>query len=258
MAQVSIDEGLAQEPRDYALKNFQAINVSLNDLRNLYNNGDIDIESFVERLDRSVHALRTGNLYDSDAWRRKVATRFPDFEMLSQEGIDCLATGEYLIENIPSGLDYSPAAIEFCKALEIELERCLFSPFKSVHVPRPSGEMPRSDLNGALWDYCGRGKQITLGSMAFILQVSGSQTKIAVDPFLKSFADYLMAQPNWGSLLSGGGVRDIVIPVNVNRYRNGAAHCSLFPLERAEGAATWAYSALNRLLESPTRASAVQ
>jgi len=55
--------------------------------------------------------------------------------------------------------------------------------------------------------------------------------KIQSDELLRNFHDYLLGLATQWNIFKTGGIRELLTPDNVNRFRNGAAHVSVYPKE---------------------------
>lgn len=247
MSQVSIVEGLMIEPRDSILLASELINNKLLELRSKFAKGDVDADVFIKTLEKTISGSLHDDLHDIKLYRERIENYLGNTVKLQAETLIFLTTGEYLLERTPGGFDYAPSAVEFCKAIEIELEQNILLPFKLYTGTNISKESLKTKENNGLWDFCFRCKSMTLGGLAFILQISASQSKIDKDLLLKLFADYLLKRSDCETILGISGIRELLTPVKVDKYRNGAAHAHVFPKERAEATAKWCYSILNIL-----------
>lgn len=244
MSRQSIAEGLEVEPRDMALKAAFALQETLHRLRAEFAAGSLDTDAFVERLTQSAQAQVAGagiTPRDSEAaiWKR-----LGNAGKLSDTAQIFLATGHYLLDRLPADYDQAPAALEFCKALETELERLVFAVFKSG-APASLGarEVPRDSCERPFQDYCYRGKPLTLGAMAFLLQRSGSSRLIEY-PLLAAFREHLGSSLGEATARLTDGLRQD----QIDRYRNSAAHPTLYSAAKAQDAAEWVYGLLELLV----------
>lgn len=250
MADASISEGLKSEPKDYQLLADRLISRKLIELRTKFLTGDIDSDAFLRTLEKTVSGTYDHDLNEKEKYLSKITNIFSNSMALQEESITLLVTGEFLLDHTPGGFDYAPSAVEFCKALEIELEQHLLLPFKNSGVSQIAKNLTKTNINSGFWEFCVKGKSMTLGGIGFLLQIVTSQTRTNEDELLKMFADHLMLSPRCQSILGACGLRELLKPENVDKYRNGAAHVSVFPKERAEATATWCYAALKCLIEN--------
>jgi hypothetical protein len=257
MSETAISEGLKVEPKDTQLLSDRLINNKLHELRSRFSIGEVDADTFIKFLEKTVSGNISDELPEKGKYQDKVKSLFPNYEQLQEESIILLITGEYLLDRTPGGLDYAPSAVEFCKAVEIELEQRLLLPFKIAYRSRICKDLPKTKVNSGFCDFCIKGKSMTLGGLAFILQVVTSKSKNEGDDLLKLFADNLMSQPEYEAILETNGLRGLLTPYNVDKYRNGAAHVSVFPKERAEATQKWCYAVLNSVYTRKTERSAL-
>ncbi len=123
MARQSVEEGLAQEPRDKRLQLTRALFQKLADLRRDFCEGSVSIDEFVEQVGNEVDA-RTAEFASTVAeFESSARDALPEWEEVSQLARKFLSTGECLLRIVPPALDHAPAAIEFCKAVEVEVGR---------------------------------------------------------------------------------------------------------------------------------------
>lgn len=64
-------------------------------------------------------------------------------------------------------------------------------------------------------------------------------------------------QPDCEAILGTNGLRGLLTLDNVDKYRNGAAHVSVFPRERAEATQSWCYAVLNSVYTRNTVGAAI-
>ena len=88
------------------------------------------------------------------------------WEDMSDDTIETLAMAECLFKGITNcdGADYAPICIEYCRALEIQLNELIFTPFKNTH--------DISRLACRNWNYkkLNNDRELTLGECIFILR----------------------------------------------------------------------------------------
>jgi tetratricopeptide (TPR) repeat protein len=235
-----LEEGLRQEPRDRALKFSFDIERHLQSLREKCAEGLLDEETVIEHLERSIEEGVQREGVDLGLYRKEAEISLGPAADVQEETMAFLCTGEFLLAKLPTSLDCSPSAIEFCKAVETELHNRLFDPFKSwcqKHLPEST---EGRDQTSKFREFIYKGGKLALGQMAMILQLLTKEKLLATDTFLAEFDRFVHLFPR-RELLS------VLTPWNVEKYRNSAAHLDLFTLEKARETKAWCYSIISLL-----------
>jgi hypothetical protein len=125
--------------------------------------------------------------------------------------------------------------------VEVETERVFFRHLAPAVRERSSVRLKKTKENRKLLAYCFNDKHLTLGDMAFLLQVSVSEDNWQKDEVLQMLSTHLSALPGFASIPS------LLTTENVAIYRNSAAHDSAYTLAKAKTAAVWCYDILQRI-----------
>lgn len=148
--------------------------------------------------------------------------------LLSANGIRFLATADFVAHSLKNekNLDWSPAIIGICKAVELEIIERLFMPLTSLRGNNSLAQDTKDKDFGRIAKFIkdGTGKPPELGSFAHFLQtVINSQKRRASSVLIGTFIDELtnMVGSNW-ILDSNGLYRELI--TLTTKYRNRAAH----------------------------------
>ena len=247
MAEKTVEQGLKKEPRDKRLSMLHNIDKKARDLRKDVVSGAIDSETFVNKLEARIDEIR---LPTSEISKYEIIVNQSLNKTLNidPKSLRLLCTAEYLMESLFEPLDFSPSAIEFCKAIENELMIKLFEPFKKSFVA-PSKLLSKSNgKDFLLVKFVNGNEKLTLGSMATLLQFLGNDAILQKSELLKELKRYIGTLPNPNLLIKGISVQSNLTPQLVNEYRNSSAHVGTFSLSKAKETKEWAYQVLNLLL----------
>lgn len=195
----------------------------------------------------SIHEIRSGEgvaeekaaaladqllqLVTSDDVRRfkeLLLVREPRAVALQPSTLRLLATADYVATQLDHalGLDWSPAAIGLCKAVEVEFVTRLFEPLANACKDVDLGsDLLDKDL-GRVAGYCS-GRVSTppeLGTMAhFLRTAANSKKRQASSQLMKQLRDAVGRWPQSDWLVSGSQSA-AAIDLLTNRFRNPAAH----------------------------------
>lgn len=149
-------------------------------------------------------------------------------EFLSESTLRFLTTAEYVSTSLNSttNLDWSPAIIGLCKAVEMEVVKRLVLPLTALHGSSLLDEDVKDKDIGKIAKFCkdGTGKPPELGTFAHFLQTiinsdKRRSTSILMQEFLKFMKDY----PNANWILDIDGLYTALSSLTKD-YRNRAAH----------------------------------
>lgn len=250
LAGQAIEEGLKREPRDLSLKLARDIESQFALLRRKCAEGRLDPDELIERLDHLVREELQRAGIDLHPYDDKVKQALVHSDQVHQEILAFLRTGEYLLANLPESLDHAPSAVEFCKGLETELGLCFFAPFRAQCLSSFPKTPSVSKESASLLNFVYKNKKLTLGNMAWSLQVVGSKKRVQGDPLLAQLRDFIDSLPQPTGIMGSGGLREQLTMEAVNHNRNGAAHDRLVSLESARKTRDWCYSLINLALAS--------
>lgn len=130
----------------------------------------------------------------------------------STKRILCMA--EYLYNTVGSAIsaDYAPICLEFCRALEVELNNTIFTPFRSfINV---------NQLANSNWNYraLNENRDLTMGECVFILQKCKPSISHATIELINYIQSNIKAHVNVLTKL-----KDSALLINTN-FRRNAAH----------------------------------
>ena len=197
-------------------------------LRDKFAEKKIDTDTFVENVETMIEKKSL----------RKNAK-------INAKTLDLLCTGELLLEKISKPFDFSPCAIEFCKAVENEFHDTIFGPFQQSFL-RKSIKVERQDLSGndhLLFCFVTENAKIALGQMAFLFQTLGNRKEVEKSLVFRELM--IFVEP----ILDLETTKNIFTIDRVNEYRNSSAHRDTFTLEKAVSARAWSYKLINLLFQ---------
>ncbi len=245
MSERAVNEGLAIEPRDVNLQSMQKINQFISGLRTKFKSGDLSEDEFIEELNNFINKNLDISNIDFDIYLQVVNSQLKSASVLDDKSSTFLLTGEYLLDNLPKEFDFSPVSIQFCKAVETELQGSLFDPFKTKVLNDRDAIRRANNDNDIFENYIFENKSMALGQMAWILKNTSKDKNIAGLELRKSFKQHIEQELNSNVIFGDRGLLKILTMNKVNKYRNGAAHSSIIPKDRAIAAREWSYNNLN-------------
>lgn len=140
----------------------------------LENSNDVDIENIIYEIEMRNHSIITnmfsiGDLQDTLTKKKNElkVNHFPHvWDCINNTTIDALAMADCLFSGLaPCDLaDYAPVCLEYCRALEIQLNELLFTPFKNQADIR--------ELANKNWNYekLINDRDLTLGECIFLFE----------------------------------------------------------------------------------------
>jgi hypothetical protein len=149
-------------------------------------------------------------------------------QFLSQSSLRFVATSEHLSKTLETAddLDWSPATIGLCKAVENEVTERIVVPLASSLRGQPlEVDVKDRDL-GRVAKYCvgPDAKPPELGSFAHFLQTAiHSETRRATSPLVSGLYALVSNWPDSGWLTSETGLHDSLVKLTRD-FRNRAAH----------------------------------
>jgi DNA modification methylase len=178
------------------------------------------------------------------------------FEKLSPASKDFLVTALFTLETHQDGFDFSFVSLGAWKAIELELAIQIFSPFKQWFVTRHPNvtEAVALDLQNSksakLASFLKGKKDMALGEMQWNLNLLATSEKtIKSSLCLQDFQMFVISHfktPDF--ILKPTGITESISQENIDRYRNGAAHTTLFSRTKAEESLKFVKGILPRLI----------
>lgn len=171
---------------------------------------------------------------------------FQNFEEESQEFI---ITAKFVLETLSESHDFSIVSTSAWKTIELELNSKILAPFRDwillsygnpVEFTKPDYVLlKKSDKNEwqiqLLADFiCGKKKPAVGQIVAIINKCASSKSAIQSSPSLRALKEFIQTyfiDPDY--LLGKKGILYWLAQKNIDEYRNGAAHTSLFSREKA-------------------------
>ncbi|RLT36734.1 MAG: hypothetical protein DWI57_14410 [Chloroflexi bacterium] len=168
------------------------------------------------------------------AERAALDAALPGWHLFPEEVATFLLSGEYDLHTRPDGLDFSSAVVSFAKAVERMLYHRLLLPWRDA-----AGALESDARNTFLQAFLRREKELTLGSLAIILQ---SSRETALRAYIQQ------CYPHAATSFFGaeGVAARLSDPASV-QLRNAAAHDELLGRDAAQSARVWALGILRYL-----------
>lgn len=178
------------------------------------------------------------------------------FDSLTPSSKDFLATALFVLETLPDDLDFSLVSVSAWKAIELELAAQIFSPFKKGFAARHpnvtdavTSDRQNSDTK-RLASFLKGNKDMSLGEMQWNLNLLATSEKTIKSSLclqeLKAFVADYFETPEF--FFSPTGIIELISQPNIDRYRNGAAHTTLFSRAKAEESLNFVKVILPRLM----------
>jgi hypothetical protein len=249
MATETLQSGLAREPRDTGLKDALTIVQSVEQLRARFRAGSLSFDAFASEIEKSCSRIAGEHADDLATYAIGLESIVPGLSAFPSDVTTFLCTGEYLLDRLPTQYDHA-AAIEFCKAVEVAAFHRIFHPFREGLSEEKLSQFPKTDYNKKLLKFCAGLSKLTIGDMAYLIQISNSRRRKAEDPLIAALDVHLsqLGSGNFATIL-----RATLKDQHIQKYRNSAAHDGVYSLQMAKEASMWAYGCLQILTESPIR-----
>jgi transcription elongation factor Elf1 len=159
----------------------------------------------------------------------KLLLRENKAKFLSPSSLRFLATSEFVAETISreTNLDWSPAIIGICKAVELEITEKFINGLKETCQAMQLSDNDTKDKDfGRIASYClGKTpKSPELGAVKHFLQTAiNSKDRLETSEFLKALKVFLSRRPNSSWLIDPKGLVPALDNLTLN-FRNKAAH----------------------------------
>lgn len=145
-----------------------------NDLNNALQNNDNTVDDIMYQIESSNHAI-ISNMFSMGELKtvleqKKHQLKEDHFshiwDDISDDTIETLAMAECLFKGLMDcdGADYAPVCLEYCRALEIQLNELIFTPFKKTH---DIAELVYKNRN---YKQLSNDRELTLGECIYILR----------------------------------------------------------------------------------------
>lgn len=194
------------------------------DLDNAFQKNDDSADDIMYQIETSNHAI-ISNMFSTGELKTVLEQKkqelqedhFPHiWEKISSDTIETLAMAECLFKGLTDceGADYAPICLEYCRALEIQLNELIFTPFKNNHDV--------STLAGLNWNYrkLENDRELTLGECIFILRKCKASAHATIELY-----DFIENNITYFNDFFDIGL-DILEDINVD-VRRKAAHTTL-------------------------------
>ncbi len=187
-------------------------------------NDDESIENIIYDIENKTHSIikdmfSVGELMSVlDGKKEELRiNHFPHiWEKINSDTVNTLAMAECLFSGLApcDSADYAPVCLEYCRALEIQLNALIFTPFKNTHNV--------NSLNSSNWNYekLTNTRELTLGECIFLLEKTQAPHHSTIE--LKNFINSSIRESN---ILLNEGV-DVLRKINVS-VRRKAAHTTI-------------------------------
>ena len=144
------------------------------DLDKAIQKNDDTADDIMYQIENSNHAI-ISNMFSTGELKTVLEQKkqelqedhFPHiWEEMSSDTIETLAMAECLFKGLTDceGADYAPVCLEYCRALEIQLNELIFTPFKNVYDVSTLAESNRN------YRKLENNRELTLGECIFILR----------------------------------------------------------------------------------------
>jgi hypothetical protein len=157
---------------------------------------DIKAERLAEQLVEMVSVADA-----RDALRRAVYARDPE-QCLTEDSLRFLGSSEHVAQALlgEDALEWSPAIIGLCKAVERELVERFLDPIRETGEPdRLSAEFDDPDLGALARWAAGRGKPPELGTLAHaLLAAANSKRRVDTSVIIKAIREEAARWPRGG------------------------------------------------------------
>lgn len=246
MAAEALKVGLACEPKDRRLQQALSTLQVTSQLRARFRNGTLSFDAFASEVEKFCSRIARENPDDLATYAKGIEAILPEISAFPSDVTTFLCTGEYLLDRLPAEYDHAAAAIEFCKAVEVATHHCIFDPFRegvSEEELNQITENPK-EKDKKLLKFCAGRSKLTIGDMAFLIQISNSRREKAKDPLIAAL-DVHLCRPENGDF--GATLRATLKNEHIQKYRNSAAHDGVYSLQKAKEASMWAYGCLRVL-----------
>lgn len=194
------------------------------DLDNALQKNNDTVDDIMYQIENSNHAI-ISNMFSTGELKTVLEQKkqelqedhFPHiWEEISSDTIETLAMAECLFKGLTDcdGADYAPICLEYCRALEIQLNELIFIPFKKSHDV--------STLARLNWNYRNleNNRDLTLGECIFILRKCRASAYAATELY-----DFIEENIEYYDDFFDVGL-DILEDINVD-VRRKAAHTTL-------------------------------
>ena len=200
------------------------IDIHYSDLDKALQKNDDTADDIMYQIENSNHAI-ISNMFSTDDLKTVLEQKkqelqedhFPHrWEEMSGDTIETLAMAECLFKGLTDceGADYAPICLEYCRALEIQLNELIFTPFKNSHDV--------STLARLNWNYkkLENNRELTLGECIFILRKCRASVHATIELY-----DFIEDNITYFDDFFDIGL-DILEDINVD-VRRKAAHTTL-------------------------------
>ena len=188
--------------------------------------------------------------------QHRLLASIKNFDRLTPSSKDFLATALFVLETLPDDLDFSLVSVSAWKAIELELAAQIFSPFKKWFATRHTNvtEAVTSDKQNSdtkrLASFLKGNKDMSLGEMHWNLNLLATSENTIKSSLclqeLKVFVTDYFKTPEF--FLNRKEIIELLSQQNIDRFRNGAAHTTLFSRAKAEESLNFVKNILPRLL----------
>ena len=238
----------AEQVESLARQGFAATQEALADLRTA-TPASRTHEELLDRLSR-VTAEEVGEQISKQPARvsdleRTIGDAGVQLDALDERSRSFLLTGMYLLLELPPYIeDFSPAALEFARALELELHSRVFDVLRDewrAEVSEQVDEPRREDMRLRRF-LTEEARSITLGEMAVSLSRLSSRTCRKRSALLQRVVELAaVGFPNPSLVTEKRGLAAVVTREAVQSFRNDPAHTRR--LGQAEALAAWEWAA---------------
>jgi hypothetical protein len=184
-------------------------------------------EERIKLLEKLIDKQKPQNLIH---YQQKAQIAFPKFSSLQIDSQTFIAMGFYFLEILPDNGDFSPAALQFCRALELEM-KVVFMNFKNSQFRHLESYPNHNNFTYTKFQgFVNENKGLALGDMVHII------SDISIHQSRPLFSDFGNFMSNWKT---NNDLTQFLTEVHIFKTgptspRNKSAHTSPLPKVEAE------------------------
>lgn len=182
-------------------------------------------------------------------YRSELQAKIAGFQYFEEESQEFIITAKFILETLSDTHDFSIVSTSAWKTIELELNTKILAPFRDwvllsygnpEEFTKPDYVLLKESVKNEwqiqlLADFIRGKKKPAIGQIvAIVNKCSSSKSAIQSSPSLKAFKEFIQISffdPDY--LLGKSGLMYWLAQKNIDEYRNGAAHTSLFSKEKA-------------------------
>lgn len=182
-------------------------------------------------------------------YKSELQANIAGFQNFEEESQEFIITAKVVLETLSDSHDFSIVSTSAWKTIELELNTKILNPFRDwvllsygnpAEFTKPDYVLIKNSVKNEwqiqmLADFiCGKKKPAIGQIIAIVNKCASSKSAIQSSPSLKALKEFILTSfvdPDY--LLGKAGLMCWLAQNNIDEYRNGAAHTSLFSKEKA-------------------------